>query len=70
MILGGKLLLGGDHVIAMILYVILVGGLVVVLLASLSALREAIRQRARWQGILLAIGLALASLLGIWAVLI
>lgn len=56
--------------IAMGLYLVLIGGLLVVLLASLSALREAFRQRARWQGIALAIGLALASLLGIWAILI
>ncbi len=54
----------------MLLYLVLLGGLVVVLLASVSALREAIRQRARWQGIGLAIGLALLSLLGILAVLI
>lgn len=54
----------------MFAYLVIVGGLFVVLLASLSALREAIRQRARWQGILLAVGLALGSLLGIWAVLI
>ncbi len=61
---------GRDAVIAMLLYLVLLGGLVVVLLASVSALREAIRQRARWQGIGLAIGLALLSLLGILAVLI
>ncbi len=54
----------------MMLYVVLVGGFLVVLLASVGALREAVRQRARWQGILLALGLALGSLLGIWAVLI
>ena len=56
--------------IVMVLYLVLVGGLLVLLMASLSALREAIRQRARWQGIGLASGLALASLLGIWAILI
>lgn len=56
--------------IAMILYVGILGGLTVLFLASLGALREAVRQRARWQGILLAIGLALGSLLGMWAILI
>ncbi len=54
----------------MILYVGILGGLTVLFLASLGALREAVRQRARWQGILLAIGLALGSLLGMWAILI
>lgn len=70
MLLDGTPGSSGDDVIVMILYVVLVGGLLVVLLASVGALREAVRQRARWQGILLALGLALGSLLGIWAVLI
>lgn len=54
----------------MVLYVAILGGLTVLLLASLGALREAVRQRARWQGILLALGLALGSLLGMWMMLI
>ncbi len=56
--------------LAMILYVAILGGLTVLFLASVGALREAVRQRARWQGVLLALGLALGSLLGMWAILI
>lgn len=54
----------------MLLYLVILGGFVVLLAASVSALRDGIRQRARIRGILLAVGLALLSLLGIWAVLI
>lgn len=56
--------------IAMLLYAIVLGGLLIVFAAALSALRDAIRQRARLRGICIALGLALASLAGIWAVLI
>jgi|GEM_PF-5905640 len=56
--------------LAMLLYLVILGGFVVLLAASVSALRDGIRQRARIRGILLAVGLALLSLLGIWAVLI
>lgn len=54
----------------MLLYVVLLGGLGVLLVASLSTIREAIRQRARPRGFLVALGFAAAALLGIWAVLI
>lgn len=54
----------------MILYLIVLGGSIVLLVASLGALREAIRQRARLRGILLTAGLAILSVVAIWAVLI
>lgn len=54
----------------MILNFIVLGGLVVLLAASVGALREAIRQRARLRGILLTVGLAILSVFGIWAVLV
>jgi hypothetical protein len=56
--------------LAMVLYVVILGGLGILLVASVGALREAIRQRARLRGYLVAIALALGSLLGFWAVLI
>lgn len=54
----------------MLLYVIILGGLGVLLVAAVGALREAIRQRARPRGFLVAIGAALLALAGIWAMLI
>lgn len=54
----------------MLVYVVLLGGLGVLLLASVSTVRDAIRQRARPRGILVAIGFVVFSLLGIWAILI
>lgn len=56
--------------VTMFLYVIVVGGLVVLLAASAAALKEAITQRARFRGIALTVGLMVLSLLGLWAVLI
>lgn len=56
--------------LAMILYLVILGGLGIVLAASVSALRDAIRQRARFRGIMIAVGLAVLSLIGIWAVLV
>ena len=56
--------------LAMILYLIVLGGALVLLVASGGALREAVRQRARLRGILLTAGLAILSLLAIWAVLL
>ena len=56
--------------IAMVLYLVLLGGLGVLLVASLATVREAIRQRARLRGVLIAVGFALFSLLGIWAILV
>lgn len=53
----------------MLLYLIVLGGLAALLAASVGALKEAIRQRARLRGIVLTLGLAVLSLLGIWAVL-
>lgn len=57
-------------VVAMILTVACLAGLGILLAASIGALREAIRQRARIRGILITLGLMALSLLGIWAVLI
>lgn len=54
----------------MLLYLVILGGLGILLVASLGALREAIRQRARLRGYLVALGLALLSLVGFWAMLI
>ena len=54
----------------MLFYVILLGGLGVLSLASASALREALRQKARLRGILLTLAMLLGSLLGIVALLI
>lgn len=54
----------------MVLYLIILGGFGVLLVASIGTLREAVRQRARPRGFLVAIGAALLALVGIWAVLI
>jgi hypothetical protein len=54
----------------MLLYLVFLGGAVVLLAAAVGALREAIRQRARLRGILLTVGLAVLSLLAIWAILV
>ncbi len=54
----------------MVLYLVILGGLGVLLVASLATVREAIRQRARLRGVLIAAGFALFSLLGIWAILV
>ncbi|MHB1326790.1 MAG: hypothetical protein ACYC2K_01185 [Gemmatimonadales bacterium] len=56
--------------IAMLLYAAILGGLSVLFLGSVSALRDAFRQRARLRGFLAATGVALLSLLGIFAMLI
>lgn len=56
--------------LAMLLTAVTLGGLLVLAVASASALKEAIRQRARLRGILLAAALLFGSLLGLWAVLI
>jgi hypothetical protein len=56
--------------LALAAYLILLGGLGLLVVASLGTIREAFRQRARLRGYLVAIGLAVASLLGIWALLI
>jgi hypothetical protein len=57
-------------VFAMLLYVIVIGGLIVLLASSIGALREAVRQRARPRGFAIALTLAIGSLVGIWAVLV
>lgn len=54
----------------MLLYLVLLGGLGILLLASASTVRDAIRQRAGPRGILISFGFALLSLLGIWAILV
>jgi len=54
----------------MLLYVVLLGGLGILFVAAATSVREAIRQRARLRGVLVALGLALVSLAGIWAILI
>lgn len=56
--------------LAMLLYAIMLGGLGILLVAAVGTLREAIRQRARPRGFLVAIGAALLALVGIWAVLV
>jgi hypothetical protein len=56
--------------LAMLGYLVLLGGLGVLVAASVGALKEAIRQRARLRGIALTVGLMVLSLLGLWAVLI
>lgn len=56
--------------IALVLYLVLLGGLGIVFVAAVSSVREAIRQRARLQGVLIALGMAVGSLLLIWAILI
>lgn len=56
--------------IAMVLYAIILGGLSVLFLGAISALRDAVRQRARLRGFLAAIGVAVLSLAGIFAMLI
>lgn len=56
--------------LALLLTSLTLGGLLVLAAASASALKEAVRQRARWQGVVLAVALLLGSLLGLWAVLI
>ena len=54
----------------MLLYAIVLGGLIVLLVASLGALREAFRRKARLRGFLVALLAALVALVGIWAVLV
>lgn len=56
--------------VAMLLYVVILGGLWIILVASLGALREAIRQRARLRGYLVSLAFAALSLLGFWVMLI
>ncbi len=56
--------------IAMVLYAIILGGLSVLFLGAISALRDAVRQRARLRGFLAAIGVAVLSLAGIFAMLV
>lgn len=56
--------------LAMLLYLIILGGLGILFVAALGALREAIRQRARPRGFLVALAAAALALLGFWAVLI
>ncbi|MBL8984961.1 MAG: hypothetical protein JNJ80_01735 [Gemmatimonadetes bacterium] len=54
----------------MLLYLIILGGLGILFVAALGALREAVRQRARPRGFLVALAAAALALLGFWAVLI
>ncbi len=56
--------------LAMVLYALILGGLGVLFVAALGALREAVRQRARPRGFLVALGAALVALVGIWAMLV
>lgn len=56
--------------IALALNFLVLAGLLILLTASIAALREGLRQRARLRGIVLTVGLAVLSLLGLWAVLI
>jgi len=54
----------------MLAYSVALGGLVVLLAASVSALREAIRQRVGVRGVLVTVGTAAFALLGIWGLLV
>ena len=54
----------------MALYALILGGLTVLFVGGVSALRDAVRQRARFRGFLMAVAVILLSLLGLWAVLI
>ncbi len=56
--------------VAMLLYLVILGGLWIVLIASLGTLREAVRQRARLRGYLVSLAFAALSLLGFWAILV
>ncbi|HMP08377.1 MAG: hypothetical protein KF785_01170 [Gemmatimonadales bacterium] len=55
---------------AMLLYAAILGGLSILFLGAISALRDAFRQRARLRGFLAAIAVALLSLAGMFAMLI
>lgn len=54
----------------MVLYVVILGALGILFAAAASSVREAIRQRARFRGILVALGVAVGALVLIWAILI
>ena len=56
--------------LAMLLYAVLLGGLTVLLVASAGAVKDGIRQRGRFRGILLSLILLLGSLLGFYLLLI
>ena len=56
--------------IALALNALVLGGLAIVLIAAIGALRTGIRQKARWRGLVLVFGVALVSLVLIVAVLI
>ncbi len=56
--------------IAILLNGVVLAALLILLGASVSALREGIRQKARGRGILLAAGVAVLSLVLLWAVLV
>lgn len=56
--------------VAILLNVVLLGGLSVLAAAGGVALKEAVRQRARFRGILLSLGLLVFSLLAIWLILL
>jgi hypothetical protein len=57
-------------VLALVLNALVLGSLSILLAAALGALRTGLRQKARFGGLLLVFGVALASLLLIIAVLI
>ena len=56
--------------LAMVLYGLIVGGLLVLLTAGASAFREAVRRRARLRGYLAALAVMGIALVGLWAMLI
>jgi hypothetical protein len=56
--------------IAMALYGGILAGLAVLFAGGVSALREAVRQKARPRGFLMAIGVIAGSLMGLWAMLV
>lgn len=56
--------------IAMLLYAVILGGLGILLVAGASAFRDAIRQRARPLGFLMALAVMALALVGFWVMLI
>ncbi len=56
--------------LVMAAYAVLLGALLVLIVASLGALREGIRQRGRIRGLLMTLGVLAASVIAIWALLV
>jgi hypothetical protein len=54
----------------MLTYAVLLGGLGVLLVAAMGALRDGIRHGGRIRGILVSLAAVLLSLVGLWALLV